>query len=61
MTNLPSSYEVANQRRSIAMLSPGQWALKREDALDGLEQLLAAVEELERQKPQREPRRPRPR
>lgn len=45
---LPSVYAIENQQRSVAMLSPGQWALKREDALDLLQQLSTALEELRR-------------
>jgi hypothetical protein len=50
VAELPSLYAVENQRRSVAMLSPGQWALKREDALDVLAQLVAALKDLRRLK-----------
>jgi len=37
-------YELLNLRRSIAMLSPGAWALHREEAID----LLRELQKLER-------------
>jgi hypothetical protein len=46
MADLPSIYEVANHRRSIAMLTTGQPALNREQALMLLRQLHDALEEL---------------
>lgn len=48
MTELPSEYEVENQLRSIAMLTVGQPALNREQAMRLLEQLAMAVREMER-------------
>ena len=48
MAELPTAYEIENKLRSIAMLTTGQWALRREDALRLLAQLKEAVEELRR-------------
>ena len=35
-------------RRSLAMLAPRAWALRREEAIDVLEVLLVAMHELQR-------------
>lgn len=46
--DLPQPWEVENLRRSVAMLSPGVWALRREEAAKLLEQLATALEEIRR-------------
>jgi hypothetical protein len=44
VTSDPPSVElVENQRRSVAMLAPGAWALKREQALDLYAELIRAL------------------
>jgi hypothetical protein len=48
MPDLPTPEAVENQRRSVAMLSVGQPALNREQALTVLQQLHDAVAELRR-------------
>ena len=45
---LPQPWEVENQRRSVAMLAPGTWALRREEAALLLGQLASALEEIQR-------------
>jgi hypothetical protein len=45
---LPQPWEVENHRRSVVMLPPGVWALRREEAARLLEQLAAALEEIRR-------------
>jgi hypothetical protein len=52
MTDLPPSEHVENQRRSIAMLTPGVPALNREQALTLLTQLAEALRRLARESPQ---------
>ena len=46
--DLPEPELVEIERRSVAMLSPGQWALRRERAAELLEQLSWALRELRR-------------
>jgi hypothetical protein len=46
--DLPIPEVVENRRRSIAMLTPGVPALKREEALELLEQLVEALRQLRR-------------
>ncbi len=48
VADLPIPELVENRRRSVAMLSPGVPALNREEALELLEQLEAALLELRR-------------
>jgi hypothetical protein len=48
MAELPMPELVENRRRSIAMLPPGAPALNRDEALELLEQLKAALVELRR-------------
>jgi hypothetical protein len=48
MAELPTPEAIENQRRSLAMLTTGQPALNREQALKLLAQLEEAVEELQR-------------
>jgi len=43
---LPSPELIEQQRRSIAMLGPGVWALRREEAIDVLEVLVRALRTL---------------
>lgn len=51
MTDL-TSYEVESLRRSVAMLSPGTaGGLSREQALQVLDQLGRALDELDHQRP----------
>jgi hypothetical protein len=47
---LPIPELVENRRRSVAMLTPGAPALNREEAMELLEQLEAALLELRRMK-----------
>ena len=42
-TDLMNSHEVEQLRRSVAMLTPGEYALKREDALQVLSALAALL------------------
>jgi hypothetical protein len=46
VADLPAPELVENRRRSIAMLSPGAPALNRDEALELLEQLAAALKEV---------------
>jgi hypothetical protein len=46
VAELPIPELVENRRRSIAMLAPGAPALNRDEALEQLEQLSAALLEL---------------
>jgi hypothetical protein len=46
VTELPIPELVENRLRSVAMLTPGAPALNREEALELLEQLAAALHEL---------------
>jgi hypothetical protein len=48
VSNLPIPELVENHLRSVAMLTPGAPALNREEALELLEQLEAALKELRR-------------
>jgi hypothetical protein len=48
MPELPIPELVENRRRSIAMLPPGAPALNRDEALELLEQLKTAVDEIRR-------------
>jgi hypothetical protein len=48
VADLPIPELVENERRSVAMLAPGVPALSREEALELLEQLEAALLELRR-------------
>ena len=58
--DLPEAELVEIERRSVAMLSPGQWALRRERAAELLEQLGWALRELRRlRRLVEQPRRPR--
>ena len=45
--DLADVHEVERARRSVVMLSPGQWALKREDAMRLFAALLAQLEQAE--------------
>lgn len=45
--DLTARHEVERARRSVVMLSPGQWALKREDAMLLFGALLAQLERAE--------------
>lgn len=45
---LPSTERIEIERRSVAMLAPGAWALRREEALDLYGQLIAALMEVRR-------------
>ena len=48
LEELPEPELVEIERRSVAMLAPGQWALRRERAAELLEQLAWALRELRR-------------
>jgi hypothetical protein len=48
VSDLPIPELIENRLRSIAMLTPGAPALNREEALELLEQLEAALKELRR-------------
>jgi hypothetical protein len=46
--DLPSPELVEQRRRSVAMLAPGQMALRREEAMAVLGQLVEALREVRR-------------
>jgi hypothetical protein len=56
VADLPPPELVENRRRSIAMLPPGAPALNRDEALDLLEQLKAALDEVRKLRAQLEAR-----
>jgi len=51
--DLPIPELVENRRRSVAMLTPGVPAMSREEALEILEQLAAALHEVRRLRAER--------